>query len=123
MVAIVPAVDVPESRLRGSADESCSIRTDFFIFEQRPSAIAETVPGYEAISFYGVGVPNGTPLEIVELLNKVINLALEDPLINKTLVELGTLPAPGSSEDFRRLLETETARWAAAVRASGASIE
>ena len=41
--------------------------------------VAETVPGYEASAFFGFGVPKGTPKEIVDLLNKEINLALKDP--------------------------------------------
>jgi tripartite-type tricarboxylate transporter receptor subunit TctC len=85
--------------------------------------VAETVPGYEAVSFYGIGVPRGTPQEIVDLLNREVNLALEDPVIQKTLLGLGTLLAPGSPQDFEKLMEVETARWASAVKASGASIE
>src|SRR5574339_685248 len=51
--------------------------------------VAETVPGYEASAFFGFGVPHGTPKEIVDLLNKEINLALKDPAILARLRELG----------------------------------
>lgn len=85
--------------------------------------VAETVPGYEAVSFYGLGAPKGTPPEVVALLNKEVNLALEDPVIQKTLLGLGTLITPGSPQDFERLMESETERWASAVKASGASID
>src|SRR5476651_494105 len=42
-------------------------------------AIAETVPGFESVGFYGISAPKGTPPEIVELLNKAVNEALKDP--------------------------------------------
>ena len=85
--------------------------------------VADTVPGYEAISFYGVGVPKGTSPEIVDKLNREINLAMADPEIARFFAALGTIPATGSPEDFGRLMDVEGAKWAAAVKATGASLE
>ena len=84
--------------------------------------VAETVPGFEASAFFGFGVPKGTPKEIVDLLNKEINLALKDPGILAKLKELGGTPIPGSPPDFGKLVADETAKWEKVVRAADLSI-
>ncbi len=85
--------------------------------------VAETVPGYEASAFFGIGVPKGTPKEIVELLNKEINLALKDPAILAKMKELGGILIAGSPADFGKLVEGETAKWEKVVHAANLSIE
>ena len=84
--------------------------------------VAETVPGYEASAFFGFGVPTGTPKEIVEILNKEINLALKDPGMIAKLKELGGTPIPGTAEDFGKLVADETAKWEKVVRAADLSV-
>ena len=84
--------------------------------------VAETVPGYEASAFFGFGVPAGTPKEIVEILNKEINLALKDPGMIAKLKELGGTPIPGTPEDFGKLVADETAKWEKVVRAADLSV-
>ena len=85
--------------------------------------IAETVPGYEASAFFGFGVPKGTPKEIVDLLNKEINLALKDPGIQARLKDLGGIPMPGSAADFGKVMADETAKWEKVVNAANLSVE
>jgi tripartite-type tricarboxylate transporter receptor subunit TctC len=84
--------------------------------------VAETVPGYEASAFFGFGVPAGTPKEVVEILNKEINLALKDPGMIAKLKELGGTPIPGTPEAFGKLVADETAKWEKVVRAADLSI-
>jgi tripartite-type tricarboxylate transporter receptor subunit TctC len=84
--------------------------------------VAETVPGYEASAFFGFGVPKGTPKEIVDLLNKEINLALKDPAVLAKLKELGGTPIPGSPADFGKVVADETAKWEKVVRAANLSV-
>jgi tripartite-type tricarboxylate transporter receptor subunit TctC len=84
--------------------------------------VAETVPGYEASAFFGIGVPTGTPKEIVEILNKEINLALQDPAMIAKLKELGGTPIPGTAEAFGKLVADETAKWEKVVRAADLSV-
>jgi tripartite-type tricarboxylate transporter receptor subunit TctC len=84
--------------------------------------VAETVPGFEASAFFGFGVPKGTPKEIVDVLNKEINLALKDPGILAKLKELGGTPIPGSPADFGKVVADETAKWEKVVRAADLSI-
>ncbi len=85
--------------------------------------VAETVPGYEASAFFGIGVPHGTPKEIVDLLNKEINLALKEPTLVAKLKELGGTPIPGSAADFGKLVADETAKWEKVVHAANLSID
>ncbi len=70
--------------------------------------VGETVPGYEASQWYGIGVPKATPAPIVELLNKEINAFLADPKMKVKLVDLGGTELPGSPGDFTKLIVDET---------------
>jgi tripartite-type tricarboxylate transporter receptor subunit TctC len=85
--------------------------------------VSETVPGYEATAWFGVGMPKGTPRAVIDKLNAEINRALADPGMQKKLAELGGRPIPGTPEDFGRVMAEETARWEKVVKASGAKAE
>ena len=65
--------------------------------------VAEFVPGYEATQWYGVGAPRNTPAEIVETLNREINVGLADPKMKARLADLGSTVLAGSPADFGRL--------------------
>src|SRR5262245_12731985 len=64
-------------------------------------ALSETLPGYEASTWFGVGAPKATPAEIVNKLNKEVNAALDDPKMKARLADLGGTPLPGSPAQFR----------------------
>jgi tripartite-type tricarboxylate transporter receptor subunit TctC len=81
--------------------------------------IGDVLPGYETISFYGVGAPRDTPQEIVDLLNKEINAALADPTIKQRVGELGAIPIAGNAKEFGAMLTAETERWRKVVEMSG----
>jgi len=85
--------------------------------------VAETVPGYEAVAFFGFGVPHGTPKEIVDKLNKEINLGIQDVGVQSKLRDLGGIPVPGTPEAFGMFLAAETAKWAKVVHSANLSIE
>jgi tripartite-type tricarboxylate transporter receptor subunit TctC len=78
--------------------------------------VAEFVPGYEASALFGVGGPKGTPVDIVEKLNKEINAGLADPRIKARLAELGLTVLAGSPADFGKLIADETEKWAKVVK-------
>src|SRR6478672_7625409 len=73
--------------------------------------VGDFVPGYEASAWYGVGVPKGTPDDIIDKLNKEINAILAD---------LGASLLAGSSADFGKLVADETEKWGKVVKFSGA---
>ena len=80
--------------------------------------VAEAVPNYEAYSWYGIGAPRNTPPEVVSILNREINAALADVEFRAHLSRLGGTPLGGSSADFARLIETETAKWGRIIRSA-----
>jgi len=81
--------------------------------------VSETVPGFEASAWYGIGAPKNTPAEIVDRLNKEINAALADPKILARLSELGASPIVGSPADFGKLIADETEKWAKVIKFAG----
>jgi len=85
--------------------------------------IGEFVPGYEAIAVGGLGAPKGTPVEIIEKLNRKINAGLADPKIKARFAELGLIPLSRSPADWGKLIVNETEKWAKAVKFSGAKPE
>jgi tripartite-type tricarboxylate transporter receptor subunit TctC len=85
--------------------------------------VGETVPGYEATAWFGIGMPKGTPREIIEKVNAEANRALADPKMRERLAELGGHPIPGTPEDFGKVIAAETEKWAKVVAASGATVD
>jgi tripartite-type tricarboxylate transporter receptor subunit TctC len=86
-------------------------------------AIAETVAGYEAVIWYGVGAPHGTPADIVVKLNREINAALASPKIHARLAELGSTPIIVSAAEFGAFVRSETEKWEKVVTRSGLKVE
>src|SRR6266496_3532609 len=96
--------------------------------EREPSlpgvpTVAETVPGYEATAWFGIGMPKGTPAEIIGKVNAEVNRALSDPKMQARLAELGGKPIMGTPQDFGKVIAAETAKWAKVVVSSGAKEE
>lgn len=86
-------------------------------------AIAETVPGFESVGFYGISAPKGTPPEIVELLNKAVGEALKDPKLVARLAEVGGIPKPMTPAEFGKLVADETEKWRKVVEFAGVSVD
>jgi tripartite-type tricarboxylate transporter receptor subunit TctC len=82
--------------------------------------VADFVPGYEASAWYGVGVPKGTPDDIIDKLNKEINAILAEPKAKARLADLGASLLAGSPADFGKLVAHETEKWGKVVKFSGA---
>jgi tripartite-type tricarboxylate transporter receptor subunit TctC len=80
------------------------------------ATVGESVPGFEAGPFYGLGAPKNTPPEIVERLNTAINAGLADPKLRARLNDLGCTPMPGSSAEFGTLIADETEKWAKVIK-------
>ncbi|WP_315771948.1 MULTISPECIES: tripartite tricarboxylate transporter substrate binding protein [unclassified Bradyrhizobium] len=86
-------------------------------------AIAETVPGYESVGFYGISAPKGTPPEIVEILNKAVGEALKDPKLVARLTETGGIPRAMTPAEFGKLVVDETEKWRKVVEFAGVSVD
>ena len=87
------------------------------------STVNDFVPGYEASTWYGVGVPSGTPAEIIGKLNKEINSALADPRFKARLADVGGSALSGSPADFGKLIADETEKWAKVIKSAGIKAE
>jgi tripartite-type tricarboxylate transporter receptor subunit TctC len=81
-------------------------------------ALSETLPGYEASTWFGVGAPKATPAEIVDKLNTEINASLADPKVKARLADLGGTSLAGSPADFRKFIADETEKWGKVIRAA-----
>ncbi|WP_316191932.1 MULTISPECIES: tripartite tricarboxylate transporter substrate binding protein [unclassified Bradyrhizobium] len=86
-------------------------------------AIAETVPGYESVGFYGISAPKGTPPDIVEILNKAVGEALKDPKLVARLTETGGIPRAMTPAEFGKLVVDETEKWRKVVEFAGVSVD
>ena len=86
-------------------------------------AIAETVPGFEAVGYYGIAAPKGTPPEIVAVLNQAVGEALNDPKLVARLAEIGGIPKPMTPAEFGHLVADETEKWRKVVEFAGVSVE
>ena len=78
--------------------------------------IGASVPGYEASSFFGIGAPKRTPLEIVEMLNKEVGAALSDTGFKARIAALGGSPIVGSPATFGELIVDETRKWGTVIK-------
>ena len=85
--------------------------------------IAETVPGFESVGFYGISAPKGTPPEIVETLNRAVNEALRDPKVVERLTAIGGIPKPMTPVEFGKLIADETEKWRKVVEFAGVSVD
>jgi tripartite-type tricarboxylate transporter receptor subunit TctC len=85
--------------------------------------VSDFLPGYEASAWYGIGAPKGTPLEIINRLNKEVNSILADPKSKARFTQLGASLLAGSPAEFAKLLSVETEKWAKVVKFSGAKAD
>ena len=85
--------------------------------------IGDFVPGFAVTGWLGIGVPKGTPAEIVERLNREVNAALADPVVKARMADLGSEPLSGSVADFAKLVAEETEKWANVVKFAGIKTE
>jgi tripartite-type tricarboxylate transporter receptor subunit TctC len=85
--------------------------------------IAETVPGYEVLVWYGISGPKSIPAEIVTKLNTAVNAVLAKPELKERFHQLGGEVMPMSPAAFGKLVADETAKWAKVVKSAGLKVE
>jgi tripartite-type tricarboxylate transporter receptor subunit TctC len=90
-------------------------------FELLPDVptVAETVPGYEASTWAGIGVPRGTAPDIIQRLNREASEGLAQPDIKARLADIGTVPMVLSPEEFRAYIAAEFLKWDKVVKVAG----
>ena len=98
-------------------------RTRTPLAPELPTMIEAGVPDYEVMTFYGVVAPAGTPAPIVKLLNTTVNEALANEEIRNTITKLGSLPSPGSPDDFARFIGAQVKKWTAVAKAANVKVD
>ena len=83
----------------------------------------ETVKGYEASAWFGIGVPKGTPQDRIDILNKAVNKVLASDKMKARLADLGGEPMIATPAQFGETMKSETDKWEKVVKFSGASID
>jgi len=111
---------VRDGRLRGIA--VTSLRRDPALPDV-PTVAEQGFPGFEALTWFALTAPQGTPAGIADRMNAEINRALTSPELRQRLDAAGFVPDPRSRADFASYLKEEVTKWAAVVRASGATAE
>ena len=81
-------------------------------------ALGEILPGYEASAWYGIGGPQRMPEEVIEKLNKEVNVSIADPKFQARLAHLGGTPLGGSPADFGKLISDEVKKWGRVILAA-----
>jgi tripartite-type tricarboxylate transporter receptor subunit TctC len=85
--------------------------------------LAETFPGFEIDTWWGVVAPAGTPADVVQKLNKAITDALGTPELKARFATLSAEPTPTTPEQFGQFMAAERAKYGPVVKASGARVD
>jgi tripartite-type tricarboxylate transporter receptor subunit TctC len=88
-----------------------------------PTAAQSGLPGFEAVQYYGLAAPAGTPRPIVDRLNKELQAILSSDDMKKRMIDLGSEPTPGTPEDYAANIRREEGKWAALIKKLGLKIE
>lgn len=86
-----------------------------------PTVVESGLTGFEADGWFGVFAPAGTPRAVISLLNRAINRALSEDILQRMLIKQGLAAAPGTPENFRDLIVKDTLRWSRLLRTVAAS--
>jgi len=78
----------------------------------------ETLPGFEASVWFGIGAPKRTSGVVIERLNKEVNVSIADPKVEARLADLGGTALGGSPADFGKLIADETRKWGDVILAA-----
>ncbi|HTP91152.1 MAG TPA: tripartite tricarboxylate transporter substrate binding protein [Xanthobacteraceae bacterium] len=88
-----------------------------------PTSAEAGLPGYEAVQYYGLAAPAGTPKPIVERLNRELQAILKTDDMKKRLIDDGSDPAPGTPEDYATNIRSQEGKWAALIKKLGLKFE
>jgi len=86
-------------------------------------AVSEFLPGFEASNWFGAAAPKNTPPEIIDKLNREINVALAEPQMKARLADLGAASLAGSPADFGRFIAAEAEKWSKVIRAANIKVD
>jgi tripartite-type tricarboxylate transporter receptor subunit TctC len=88
-----------------------------------PTVAEAGVPGFEALSWFGLLAPAKTPAAIVEKLAAETQRILKLPDVNERIVALGAQPIGGTPAEYRAFIASEVAKWRKVIRDAGVKLE
>ena len=86
-------------------------------------AIAETAPGFEATSWWGLVATKGTPSDVINTLNRAIVKGINSPDTKTFFSNMGIEPAGTTPQEFAAFIKSEMVKWAKVVKESGARVD
>ena len=85
--------------------------------------IAQDLPGFISLTWFGVFGPAGLAPEVITKLNQALNRALKDPAVVQQLAGVGIEAVGGSPADFTQKIAEDTARWAKVIQDAKISLQ
>lgn len=119
----IPTVIMPHARAGKIKALAVTSARRFSLLPDLPTVAESGLPGFESLAWNGILVPAGTPREIVERLNREINIALKQPDVKTRLNNAGLETAGGSPEAFKTLIANEAKMWSDVIRKTGAKLD
>ncbi len=116
----IPLAHVRAGRLRVLAVTSANRSA---LYPDAPTIAESGFPGFEAVGWFGLSAPAGTPTEIIETMNRLANQFLVEDAMKQRFAAGGYLPGGGSPASYAAFIAREIDKWAAVVRTSGISVE
>jgi tripartite-type tricarboxylate transporter receptor subunit TctC len=86
-------------------------------------AIAETLPGFNNTSWYGILGPAGVPQPVVQRINTEMRNAVANPAFSKQIEAIGLEPASSTPQELAQMIRTELARWTKVIKEAGITLE
>ena len=126
LIASVPTVISPQVRQGKLKYLAVTSAQRYALLPDVPTVAESGLPelkGFEALAWNGVLVPAGTPRAVVDRINSALNAALNDPSVKERLKSAGLEPIGGTPEQFAKLINDESAKWAPIIKRSGARID
>jgi tripartite-type tricarboxylate transporter receptor subunit TctC len=111
-----PVQVMPQIRANSLRAIAVSSAERLALLPEIPTVAEAGYPGVEATVWWGFLVPAQTPRDIVMRLNKEIGIALGEPKVKETLLEMGVVIKGGSPDDFKAFIASETDKWATIIR-------
>ena len=118
MTSVLP--HVKSGKLRGLAVSTVT-RSQFL--PELPTIAESGYPGFEVVGWTGVFAPVDTPTAVIDRIDRELIAAAKRPEVRELFNQLAFAPATESREEFRRYIVAEIARWAKAIKDSGAKID
>ncbi len=123
LVAEVPPTVIPHIQAKRMRPIAISMIKRIPQLPDVPTVDEQGVQGYDLNTWNSLVAPAGTPVVILDRLNKEVTNIIARPDVQTRLVELGFIPVGSSREEFDGFLKAEYAKWAKIVQASGAKVE